>query len=80
MLLPGSDDLCRAAVVRTANRHTTRSIIKLYPLELNIGSEEKEENVPENHEGHSVNYRPTRRAARAARDTINAQLIDMTQD
>ena len=82
-LLPGSDDLCRATVVCTANGHTTCSVIKLYPLKLNISSEEKEEkeeNVPENHKEHSVNYCPTQHVARAAREMISAQLIDMTQD
>ena len=34
-LILGTDQLCRAAVVRTPHGFTTHSILKLYPLEVN---------------------------------------------
>eukprot|EP00794_Sanderia_malayensis_P001767 gene1767-biopygen1613 len=80
-LLYGSDHLCRAACIRTANGHTTRSVIKLYPLELNVGKPHKEPNVSEGHAEHSTaTTRPKRTAAAAARDKIFAQLIDQSHD
>ena len=80
-LIHGSDNLCRAAVVRTANGHTTRSLIKLYPLELNICTDAVTEDPTANTEAPSAGTtRPLRCAARAPRDIIHAQLIDMQQD
>eukprot|EP00794_Sanderia_malayensis_P006384 gene6384-biopygen5283 len=70
-----------AACIRTANGHTTRSVIKLYPLELNVGKPHKEPNVSEGHAEHSTaTTRPKRTAAAAARDKIFAQLIDQSHD
>ena len=40
-LLRGSDALCRVAVVRTAHGLMTRSLIKLFPLELSVRTEVK---------------------------------------
>eukprot|EP00794_Sanderia_malayensis_P016463 gene16463-biopygen12133 len=69
------------ACIRTANGHTTRSVIKLYPLELNVGTPHKEPNVSEGHAEHStVTTRPKRTAAAAARDKVLAQLIDQSHD
>ena len=75
-LLNGSeDDICRAAVVRTAHGLTTRSIIKLFPLELSVRNEHKagsaDVNVP-----CLENIRLTCKAAQAARELIKGQLID----
>ena len=79
-LLRGSDGFCRAAVVRTAHGHTTRSIIKLFPLELAISNEGGKETVEDVNELCKDSTRPTRKAARDARDIIHAQLIDFQQD
>ena len=79
-LLKGSDSLCRAAVVRTAHGHTTRSIIKLFPLELTVSKEERRDTVDETNAPSVATTRLTRKAARDARDTIRAQLIDQSQD
>ena len=38
----GQDDAVRSAVIRTSNGVTTRPIVKLYPLEVNV-----EMNIPE---------------------------------
>ncbi len=77
-LILGSDKLCRAAVVRTPHGRTTRSILKLYPLEINAHFDQQDE---EKHsEEHSAPKRSLRRAAFEARDAIKAQLIDSTQD
>ena len=74
-LLHGSDGICRTAVVRTAHRLTTRSIVKLFPLELSVCNEHKADssdaNVP-----CLENTHPTRKAAQAARELIKGQLID----
>ena len=74
-LLSGSDGICRAAVVRTAHGLTTRSIVKLFPLELSVRNEHKADSaeaiVP-----CLENTRPTRKAVQAARELIKGQLID----
>eukprot|EP00795_Rhopilema_esculentum_P000542 gene542-biopygen7104 len=77
----GADSLCRAAVVRTSKGCTTRSIVKLYPLEVQAGSHSTPEESTENNEEHSnENTRPQRKAAFVARDAIHAQLIDNLLD
>ena len=78
-LLRGSDALCRAAVVRTAHGLTTRSLIKLFPLELSVRTEEKAESVHAN-EQCLENTRPKRQSAQAARELIQQQLIDSEHD
>ena len=45
-LILGTDKPCRAAVVRTPCDRTTRSILKLYPLEANARSEIPPEELP----------------------------------
>ena len=78
-LLRGSDALCRAAVVRTAHGLTTRSLIKLFPLELSVSTEEKADSVHANEQS-LENTRPKRQAAQAARELIQQQLIDSEHD
>ena len=78
-LLRGSDALCCAAVVRTAHGLTTRSLIKLFPLELSVRTEEKADSVQAN-EHCLENSRPKRQAAQAARELIKEQLIDSEHD
>ena len=49
-LLRGSDDLGRAAVVCITHGHTTRSIVKLFPLELTVSiAEVAEQRIYDNH-------------------------------
>ena len=48
-LYPGRDDSIRVAKLRTSNGKTTRPIVKLYPLELNI--DWSGENVNSNPQG-----------------------------
>ena len=80
-LIVGADSLCRVAVVRTSKGCTTRSIVKLYPLEVQAGSHSTPEEGTENNEEHSnINTRPQRKAAFVARDIIHAQLIDNLLD
>ena len=79
-LLKGSDSLCRAAVVRTTHGHTTRSIIKLSPLELMVSKEERRDTVDETNTPSVATTHLTCKAARDARDTIRMQLIDQSQD
>ena len=52
-LIVGADSLCRAAVVRTSKGCTTRSIVKLYPLEVQAGSHSTPEENTEKNEEHS---------------------------
>ena len=85
-LIQGNDNYCRAAVVRTASGHTTRSIVKLYPLELNVREDRPEERTVESSginssEEHCIDKkRPKRLAASSAREKIRKQLIDNSQD
>ena len=81
-LILGFDKLCRAAVVRTARGRTTRSIIKLYPLELSadLKTEDPVTDTPGPTDNPVVNTRPTRQAAVDARNAIKAHLIDFSQD
>jgi len=83
-LLTGSDHLCRAVALRTSKGHTTRSLVKLYPVELNIV-----DCLVDSHKNINLNLAPDevtqetrvpRTAAIAARDAIVAQLIDASQD
>ena len=76
-LILGADKLCRAAVVRTPRGRTTRSIVKLYPLEVGSCSSLVMENMQKSStEQLTLLQRPIRRAAFTARDAITAQLID----
>ena len=82
-LIEGKDNHCRAAVVKTANGYTTRSIVKLYPLELRLDEHDIENsNKNSNEEYRAVidKSRPTRKAAFNARDAVMAQLIDEQHD
>ena len=85
-LILGHDKLCRAAVVRTSRGTTTRSILKLYPLEVHASDvmqsrEVLGKNTTEDSEEHSVTpKRSLRKAAFEARDAITAQLINSEQD
>ena len=80
-LILGADKLCRAAVVRTSRGRTTRSIIKLYPLEINAPSYTLPEELPKSsNEKLTFPRRSLRNAAFTARDAIAAQLIDNDHD
>ena len=80
-LILGTDKLCRAAVVRTSRGRTTRSIIKLYPLEINARSDTLPEELPKSsNEKLTLPRRSLRKAAFTARDAIAAQLIDTDHD
>ena len=85
-LIKGNDNYCRAAVVRTASGHTTRSIVKLYPLELNVHEGRPEERTVESSginssEEHCIDKkRPKRLAASSAREKIRKQLLYNSQD
>ena len=80
-LILGTDKLCRAAVVRMPHGHTTRSILKLYPLEVNARGEIPQEELPRaSDENLTIPRRSLRKAAFTARDAIAAQLIDTSQD
>ena len=85
-LIEGNDNYCRAAVVRTASGHTTRSIIKLYPLELNVCEDRPEERTAESSsinssEEHCIDKkRPKRLAASSPREKTRKQLIDNSRD
>ena len=82
-LIEGKDNHCRAAVVKTANGHTTRSTVKLYPLELHLDEHDIENsNKNSNEEYRAVidKLRLTRKAAFNARDAVMAQLIDEQHD
>jgi len=83
-LILGHDHLCCAAVVRTSKGHTTRSLVKLVSVELNISNKVIDNTEDTNDTTDSdVSERQQHvphRAALNARDTIKAQLIDMSQD
>ena len=80
-LILGNDKLCRAAVVRTSRVRTTRSVIKLYPLEINARSDTLPEELPKSsNEKLTLPRRSLRKAAFTARDAIAAQLIDNDHD
>ena len=80
-LIFGTDKLCRAAVVRSPHGRTTRSILKLYPLDVNARSEIPPEELPRaSNENLTIPRRSLRKAAFTARDAIAAQLIDTSQD
>ena len=80
-LILGNDKLCRAAVVRMSRGRTTRSIIKLYPLEINARSDTLPEELPKSsNEKLTLPRRSLRKAAFTARDAIAAQLIDTDHD
>ena len=83
-LLTGADHLCRSVAIRTSKGHTTRSLVKLYPVELNAVDCFKDVN-----KGIDLQLAPDedtqatrvpRTAAITARDPIVAQLIDSDQD
>ena len=83
-LLMGADHLCRSVAIRTSKGHTTRSLVKLYPVELHAVNCFKDANkgidpqlAPD--EGTQA-ARVPRTAAITARDAIVAQLIDSDQD
>ena len=78
-LILGADKFCRAAIVRTPRGRTSRSIVKLYPLEVHVDSTDSPiEGLSERSIRKSP--RPARKAAFTARDAIMAQLIDGQQD
>jgi len=83
-LILGHDHLCRAAVVRTSKGHTTRSLVKLVPVELNISNKvidnTKDTNDKTDSDSPEHQQRVPRRAALNARDTIKAQLMDISQN
>ena len=83
-LLTGADHLCRSVAIRTSKGHTTRSLVKLYQVELNAVDCFKDAN-----KGIDLQLAPDedtqatrvpRTAAITARDAIVAQLIDSDQD
>ena len=80
----GHDQLCRAAAIRTSKGHTIRSLVKLVPVELNISDNVSPKTIdnenPVDSNVSECRQRIPRKAARAARDMINAQLIDLLQD
>ena len=83
-MILGHDHLCHAAVIRTSKGHTTRSLMKLVPVELSISNKvidnTKDTNDKTDSEVSEHQQRVPRRAALNARDTIKAQLIDMSED
>ena len=80
-LILGTDKLCRAAVVCTPRGRTTRSILKLYPLEVNARSEMPPEELPKaSNENLTIPRCSLRKGAFTARDTIAVELIDTSQD
>ena len=85
-LLKGNDNYCRAAVVRTTSGYTTRSLVKLYPLDLNVSEDQFEEHTTESLKKNSIEEhfidktRPKRLAVNSAREKIRLQLIDNNQD
>ena len=80
----GHDQLCRAAAIRTSKGHTTRSLVKLVPVELNILDDVSHKPIdnenPVDSNVSECRQRIPGKAARTARDMINAQLIDLLQD
>ena len=83
-IILGHDRLCRAAAVRTSKGHTTQSLVKLVPVELNISDVSIHKSVdtdnPVVSDVTQRQQRVPRRAALNARDTIRAQLMDLSQD
>ena len=83
-LLTGSDHLCRAVALRASKGRTTRSLVKLYPVELNVVDclEDSHKNINLHLAPDEVTQetRVSRTAAIATRDAIVAQLIDASQD
>ena len=66
----GSDDLARAAEIRTAGGRTNRPIARLIPLEVNVNDEAQDEQLNSTHatnnngsdSSNSLVERPTRQA------------------
>ena len=83
-LLTGSDHLCRTVALHTSKGHTPQSLVKLYPVELNVVDclEDSNKNIDLNLAPDEVTQeiRVPRTAAIAASDAIVAQLIDGSQD
>eukprot|EP00794_Sanderia_malayensis_P000939 gene939-252_t len=77
-LILGSNKLCRAAVVQTKRGRTTRSIIKLYPLEAHANAKDTPNELHQ--EQPVVRQRTAHTAVLKTRDTIMGQLIDDIQD
>ena len=79
-LLTGGDSPTRAAEIRTSTGTTNRPITKLYPLEVNSGTEssqsthdppERIKNSSMGEETLPVKERPTRQSARRAAECIS---------
>ena len=70
--------------MRTRRGRTTRSIIKLYPLEVQADSDPTDADLQKNSTGSEepliVQESSLRKAAFVARDAITAQLIHASQD
>ena len=78
-LFPGIDGMIRVAQLRTTAGTTTRPIIKLYPLELNVEelSISTDQRGEDETRGIAINssVRPPRLTAQAARQTWRDRLV-----
>ncbi|XP_064097296.1 uncharacterized protein LOC135208730 [Macrobrachium nipponense] len=81
-LMPSSDGLVRVVKLQTSNGETTRSVDKLYPLEVSkpddmytVEAAEKSLGDSQNSEGYQAEERPKRRAATNSRRFLQ-QLIN----
>ncbi|XP_064080576.1 uncharacterized protein LOC135197436 [Macrobrachium nipponense] len=81
-LMPSSDGLVRVVKLQTSNGETTRSVDKLYPLEVSkpvdmytVEAAEKNLGDSQNSEGYQAEERPKRRAATNSRRFLQ-QLIN----
>ena len=83
--LTDTDHLCPAVALSTSKGHTTWSLVKLYPIELNVVDclDDSNKNIDLNLAPDEVTQvtRVPRTAAIAVRgDAIVAELIDASQD
>ena len=73
----GNDNVVRSATIRTVNGVTSRPIVKLYPLEINVETEQPAEQTQENVDkspndvNHGSHVRPQRSAAVKARTQVS---------
>ena len=80
-LILGTNQLCRAAVVRTLCGRPTHLILKLHPLDVNARNPALQEEIQKTLKDNLTrSQRPLRKAAFAARDAITVYLIDEDQN
>ena len=72
-LITGNDGHVRAAEVRTKNGQTSRPIVKLFPIEIKMDTERKNETVPGNSAADDIQMRKpsTRESSRRAMENIH---------